>query len=71
MSKNAKKWSFFYALTLKVILLYFLVIIWHFLRSLKTGALGNRLSRHGLATALLAFEERIIFGSSQDNKKLH
>jgi hypothetical protein len=25
-----------------------------FLRSLQTGALGNRLSRHGLATALFA-----------------
>jgi len=32
-----------------------------FLRSLQTGALGNRLSRHGLATALLIVEKSELF----------
>jgi len=37
---------------LKTVKFSFLLNIFQFLRSLKNGALGNRLSRHGLATAL-------------------
>jgi hypothetical protein len=34
---------------------------WFFLRSLKYGALGKRLSRHGLSTALVERNEVLMY----------
>ena len=56
LKKDAKKQYFFIFWLFKfkvVVRCVFKLNIWQFLRSLKTCALGNRLSRHGLATALV------------------
>jgi len=71
IKKDTKYEQYFDLLTVRVFFCCFRLSICQILRSLKTAALGNRLSRHGLATALILI--LVSFSSSLEltNLKLN
>jgi hypothetical protein len=69
VKKYAKSSNIFIFWLIKLVFRDFALNICQFLRSLKNSALGDRLSRHGLATALLSYF--LTCSSQKIAKKCH